>query len=143
MANLGNILIKSIGVIGLGLVAYDSHSSAKYTATMHTGKTQSEDLQKRYFRTLHEGGDSSIKSATKKRVFQYYMDQDITSFFSSVVGYVKGFASTLVNNVVPFGLALGTVLARGIASKLFGAGLLTYGGIFLLQEFFGIGKHKG
>jgi len=38
-------------------------------------------------------------------------------------------------------LVAGTILGgKGIFSKFCGAGLLAYGGIFLAQEMFGIGK---
>jgi len=70
------------------------------------------------------------------------LDENLSGFFTGIGGYVKGFTSMLVTNIVPAALSVGAILTKGLASKLCGAGLLAYGGIFLAQEIFGIGKEK-
>lgn len=141
-----NILAKSIGVAGMGLILFDSHNAGKIKSTMYESNRKSEDLTKRYLEDIKMSNPSVVQSEVKKRVFRYYTDEHLTTFFDNIAGYVKGFGSMLIDNVVPLGLALGTFVGskgiRGGISKFCGAGLLAYGGIFLLQEIFGIGKSK-
>ncbi len=141
--DFANLITRTIGFAGLGAILYDSHGAGKYASVMQEKNHKSEMMQKDFFNSMSLDSPSHVKAATKKRIFQFFADENFTGFFTTITGYCKGFSSMLVNNVIPLGLALGTVLApKGIISKCFGAGLLAYGGIFLLQEIFGIGKHK-
>lgn len=142
MANIGNILTKSLGVAGLALIAYDAHNAGKIEASMNEKHAKSDNIEEHFLNDMKLDSNSTVKSLTKKGIFKYYLDENFSGFFTNIGGYFKGFTSMLVNNVIPFGLAVGTVLTKGLASKAFGVGLLAYGGIFLLQEIFGIGKSK-
>lgn len=135
-----NYLTKAVGVAGLGLIAYDAHYAGKMEAPVYEKNHKAESLADRYIDDTKLESPSVIQSAVKKRLFQYNMDENLTGFFTSTAGYLKGFTSMLVGNVVPLGLSVGTFLGKGTFSKLCGAGLIAYGGIFLLQEAFGIGK---
>lgn len=134
------ILAKSAGIAALGLVAYDSHIAGKIYSGSHEKNHKAESITERYLDDLKLDSTSTVKSGIKKELFKYNTDENLTGFFSSINGYVKGFASMLVSNVVPFTMAVGTLLTKGFVSKLCGLGLAAYGGIFLLQEAFGIGK---
>lgn len=137
-----NFLTKSVGVAGLGLIAYDAHHAGKIYAPMYEKNHKAEQLSERYLDELKLDSPSVVKEATKKRIFRFFIDENISGFFTTIGGYCKGFGSMLVDNIAPLALAGGTFIGKGIFSKLCGAGLLAYGGIFLLQEFFGIGKAK-
>lgn len=149
MANFsaGNIITKTIGAGGLGLVLYDAHCAAKIRSKVFEKNHKSENLEKNLYNTMSLDSPSVVKAATKKRIFKYFVDENISGFFTSIFGYAKGFGSMLVSDVIPLALALGTLLMPskgklGIFSKMFGAGLLAYGGIYILQEMFGIGKPR-
>lgn len=145
-----NFLTKSVGVAGLGLIAYDAHHAGKIYAPMYEKNHKAEQLSERYLDDMKLDSPSVVKEAAKKRIFNFFVDENISSFFTTIAGYCKGFGSMLVNHVIPFGLAIGTLCLGGIKGKGFGgalskfcgAGLLAYGSIFLLQEIFGIGKSK-
>ncbi len=143
--NVSNVLTKTVGVIGLGLVAYDSHAAGKHEAHAHEKEHKATSLAGRYLEDTKLDSNSMVKAQAKEHIFKYFMDENISGFFGAIKGYTKGFSEVLVSNVVPFALAVGTLLtnkknSKNIISKCFGAGLLAYGGIFLAQEIFGIGK---
>lgn len=136
-----NVLAKTAGVVGLGLVLIDAHTAGKIEAPKNEKNIKTEALTEHYLNDMSLDSPSVVKSAVKKKIFNFYADEHFTDFFTNAGGYINGFSSMLVKNVVPLGLSIGTLLApKGIITKLFGAGLVVYGGIFLLQEMFGIGK---
>lgn len=139
-----NVLAKTAGVAGLGLVLLDAHTAGKIEASKNEKNIKTEALTEHYLNDMSLDSPSVVKSAVKKKIFNFYADEHFTDFFTNTGGYISGFSSMLVKNVVPFGLAIGALFApkgpKGIITKLFGAGLVVYGGIFLLQEMFGIGK---
>jgi len=148
--NVSNILTKTVGVIGLSLVAYDAHVAGKIESHAAPKNHKSEVLAEHYMDELKLDSPSVVKQHVKKGLFKYFLDENISEFFTGVGGYISGFSSMLVSNVIPFGLAVGTLMGKKDGhflrsqgfSKFCGAGLLAYGGIFLAQELFGIGKSK-
>ena len=141
-AKLLKIATKTVGVISLAMIGYDSHEAAKIRASAYSKNHKAESLSERYMDDLKLESPSTIRGDVKKGLFRYCMDENLTGFFTSVAGYFDGFGSMLVRNVVPLTLAGGTLVGKGLFSKMCGAGLIAFGGIFLLQEMFGIGKHK-
>lgn len=140
--NITKVLAKAAGVAGVGLVAYDSHIAGKIESHSYGKNNKAESITERYLDDLKLDSPSSVKAGVKSALFHYSMDENLTGFFSGISGYFKGFGSMLVSNAVPFALSVGTLLTKGLTSKLCGAGLAAYGGIFLLQEMFGIGKPR-
>lgn len=138
--NMTTVLAKSAGVAALGLVAYDSHIAGKIESHAYEKTQKANGITERYLDDLKLDSASTVKSGVKSGLFKYTVDENLTGFFTGIAGYAKGFGSMLVSNVIPFTLSVGALLTKGIASKLCGAGLAAYGGIFLLQEAFGIGK---
>lgn len=140
MVSVSNVLTKTVGVIGLGLVAVDAHHAGKHEAGVMEKEHKADSLSKRYMEDQKLDSNSIVKAHAKEHIFKYFLDENLSGFFTAISGYAKGFTETVVNNVIPFGLAVGTLLTKKAVSKCFGAGLLAYGGIFLAQEIFGIGK---
>ncbi len=138
--DVANIATKTLGVIGLGLVAYDSHVRGADESHEFSKKIKTDSITKHYLDELSLENPSSVREEAKKQIFNYRLDENFSTFFTGVAGYCKGFGEMLVKNVVPFGLSVRTILTKGTVSKLFGAGLLAYGGVFLAQEIFGLGK---
>lgn len=143
---VSNFLAKAAGVTGLALIAYDSHRAGQVMAPMTEREHKSGNLSEHYFEDMKLENTSAVKSEVKKRIFNFYLDEHISDFFATTAGYLKGFGMTFVNNVVPFGLAVGTFFgkkgARNLFSKTCAIGLVGYAGITLLQDAFGIGKAK-
>lgn len=142
-----NILAKTAGAVSLGLIAYDAHTVGKVKGIAYEKNWKAEELNKLHERTLKIDSPSATKLAVRKGMFRVFLDENVTGFFTTLKGYFSGFGSMVINNIIPFGLALGALFIgskgiRGVISKFCGVGLLAYGGIFLLKEIFGIGKDK-
>ena len=140
--NVSNVIAKTVGGIGLGLVVIDAHAAGKHEAGVREKEHKANDLTTRFLDDTKLESNSAVKAHAKRSIFRYFVDENISGFFAAMTGYAKGFSDMLVSNVVPFGLAVGTLLTHKTVSKCFGAGLLAYGGIFLAREIFGIGKTK-
>lgn len=135
-----NFLTKSLGAATIGLIAYDAHNAGKIQAPMYRKNYKADQMANLYLHDRKLSSPSVVEDAAKKRIFKYFLDERLTSVFTSAIGYVKGAASIVINNVIPFGLACGTFVGKGAFSKLCGAGILAYGGLFLFQEFTGFGS---
>lgn len=137
-----NVLAKTAGVIGLGLIGYDSHRAGEIESRAYAKNIKAGALSERFVDDMKLDSPSTVKSEVKKGLFNYGLDENLSGFFTGIGGYLKGFTTMAVSNIVPAALSLGAVLTKGLASRLCGAGLVAYGGIFLAQEIFGIGKEK-
>lgn len=132
----------AVGGGGLALVAYDAHCYGKAQATNVARTIKTDVLAKQAIADTKMDSPSVVKTKIRKGIFNFYAQERFTDFFTNGAGYVKGAFSMLAQNVIPLGLSVGTLVTKGLASKLCGAGLIAYGGIYLLQEFFGIGKSE-
>lgn len=137
-----NLLAKPLGVIGLGLVGYDCHVSGAIRSSANAQEFKAQSLERNYLDDMSLASPSIVRSRVKQGLFRFNLDENISPFFNGISGYLKGFGSMLVHNLVPLGLAAGALLTKKPVSKYFGIGLLAYGGIFLAQEIFGIGKSR-
>jgi hypothetical protein len=142
MGNIGNILTKVTGGVGLGLILIDSHNAGKISASQTEKNHKATSISERYLDDMKLDSPSVVKQHVKKGLFNYFVDENLTGFFTSIGGYVNGFSKMMVGNVIPLALSAGTFAGKGLFSKACGIGLLAYGGIFLAQEIFGIGKSK-
>lgn len=142
---ISNILAKTTGLVGLGLVAYDSHYAGKIQASRTERDIKTDSLEKHYMDDMKLDSPSVVQNSIKKRMLEFHEDEGFTGFFTNIAGYVKGFGSMLITNVIPLGLAAGTFIGkkggRNLISKFSAVGLAAYGGIYLAKEFFGIGNN--
>jgi len=138
--NISNIITKGIGVAALGMVAVDSHSAGKIESSANQKKAKAGGLSDAYFNTLTQDSPSVIQSKIKNKFFGLQLDENLSAAFTGIAGYAKGFSSMLVSNVIPLALSAGIMMTKGITSRVFGAGLLAYGGLFIGREVLGIGK---
>lgn len=141
--SISTLAVKAAGLAGIGAIAWDAHSHAKAKGAMTERNEKTDSLTKSYMGQFKSDSASFVKDSVKKRLFAFEADENVSGFFTNLKGYVGGFASMLIDDVVPLGLSLGALVApKGLISKGFGLGLIAYGGVFLAQEFFGIGKAR-
>lgn len=139
--SITNFITKSVGVAALGLVLYDSHTAGSLEGPKYAKNHKAENLEEHFLNEQKLDSPSIIQAKVKKSIFRHQVDENLSGFFTSIIGYAKGFGSMMIKNFIPLALATGTIIGgKGIFSKFCGAGLLAYGGIFLMQEMFGIGK---
>lgn len=138
-----NGITKTVGAVGLGLTVYNSHAYAKIHASAYEKEHKAESLAHHYLEDMKIDTPSVVKSRMKEGILHYRTDENMSGFFKTIGGYVRGFSTMAIGSVVPLALSLGTLLGgKGLFSKFCGAGLLAYGGIILLQDGLGIGKPK-
>ena len=141
-----NILTKAVGVTGLALVAYDSHTAGKIESSSYQKQVKAGSLRDTYVDTLTLDSPSIVQSKVKNKFFGMKLDENLSDFFTGISGYAKGFTSMTVSSVIPLALSLGTLVksktsAFGkMVSRGSAAGLLAYGAIFIGREVMGIGK---
>lgn len=143
IAKIPNLLTKTIGAIGLGLVGYDSYVAARIQSEDYSKNAKTNWMERSYFDEITLDHPSVVKRNLKKGIFHYTMDENITGFFNGVTGGVKGATAMFLHNWIPTLLALGTFVGKGIFSKGCAAGLVGYGLMVLAQEILGIGKVNG
>ncbi len=141
-----NFLAKATGAAGLALIAYDAHSVGKRESYEMEKTHKTEWLKNNYLNDMKFNSQSEVEREVKRQIFNFNLNENITGVFTSIVGYLKGFGSIFVENIIPLGLAVGTFVGkkggRNLISKFSALGLLAYGGISLVQEIFGIGKSR-
>lgn len=140
--SVGSVLAKTAGVIGIGLIGYDAHCAGKMEASSYASNRKANGLSEGYKDHLKLDSPSVVKNEIKNELFDYNLNENLSGFFASIGGYIKGALSMAFGNIIPLGLSIATICTKGKASKFCGAGLAIYGGIYLAQELFGIGKTK-
>lgn len=136
---ISGILTQAVGIIGLGLVGYDSHKTAMFNSAMTTKEAKSNSLTRNYMEDLSIDSPSVVKQRVREGLFRFNLEENVSGFFTSIFGYVKGFVTMVMHNIIPTALALGALI-KNPASKLCAAGLVLFGGMCLFQEIFGTGK---
>jgi hypothetical protein len=146
--NVVNVLTKAVGITGLGLVAYDSHTAGKIESSSYQKQVKASSITNTYMDTLTLDSPSIVQSKVKNKFFKLKTDENLSDFFTGIIGYAKGFASMTVSSIIPLALSLGTLVksktsAIGkMVSRASAVGLVAYCGIFLGREVMGIGKPK-
>lgn len=141
--NVSNLATKAMGAAALGMVLYDSNYAGAIESRSYQRKSNADSVTDVFMENMALDRPSIVQSKLRNKYLKFKMDENFTDFFEIATGYVKGFSSMLVNNVVPFGLSLGALATKGIVSKTFGVGLLGYGIVYLLQDVMNFGGPRG
>lgn len=136
-ANVLNVLTKVTGAAGLGLVLYDAHHYGKTNSHMGELDHKAHQLKGRYMDEMMLDKPSIIKQEAKHKIFNFFVHEKMSEPYVLAKGYGDGFMSMLTQHIVPFGLSIGALVTRGVASKFCGLGLLAYGAMFLAEEIAG------
>ena len=141
--NYGKYLAKGAGLVGLGLVLRDAHTIGKLQADV-TSESRDANVSMDLFENSQKLDTPSLwKGEMKDKVFKYHLENNFLNFFNSAIGYFSGLGSMLVSNVVPLGLGLTALLAKG--KKLAcgsGIALAAYAGFTFIKDGLGIGTKK-
>ena len=144
MANVGKILSRGVGAAAIYFIAKDAHVNGKVQADIDV-KTKGAKAAAYFMEnTMYMDRPSITKSRMKNWVFRKELGQNIRGFINSFTGYVKGFVRTLGQTVLPLGLGLMALLAKGnTLTKGSAIGLLAIGLFSFVKDGLGIGKPKG
>lgn len=136
---------KTAGYVGLAAIAYDAHKLAKVRA----GEAKREAIAASGLDAFQDSKSLDKPSAIMSKIqdvrFSAEMNgkmfNGVRNFFNSTKGYVKGFAESLVSNVVPLALSAAAIMTKGTVSKAASLGLTAYGGVEIAKNAFGAGKN--
>lgn len=141
--NTGKFLTKGAGLAALGLVGYDAHYIGKMQADLYASEKDANSAAFYLNNNMYITNMSKIQEGIKEASYNMELDCGWKRFINSGIGYIKGFTSMLISHVVPLGLGLGALLAKGKASKICAGGLGIYAGYEFLKNFFGFGVPGG
>lgn len=137
--NTGKYLTKGVGVAALGLVGYDAHNIGKMQADIYASEQDAKATSYYLNNAMYATNMSSVRAGVKNASYEMELDQGWRRFFNLGIGYVKGFTSMLISHVIPLGLGLGALLAKGKAAKICAGSFGIYALGKVVKDFFGIG----
>ena len=153
--DLASVGSKTLGLLTAGLVVYDAHKNGLLMGTTNAKQKVANMMTDNYVQTLSTSKLSTVEGNAKKTWFRFVMDNKIKEPFDATVGYIKGVLNSVINDVVPTALAIGTfafgskkitdsagktIKKPRLGGKLCGLGLAIYGIKYLLFDAMSIGK---
>lgn len=141
--SIGKYIAKGLGVTTLALVVRDSHKIGKLQGDKYATERDAYHAVDYLNNSLYNPSMSATTDGVKNMAYRMELDQTWRRFFNLGIGYVKGFGSMLVSEVVPFGLGLGALLTKGLPAKICAGGAVIYGAAKFIRNFFGCGVPKG
>ena len=142
-ADYGKFITRGIGAAALYLCARDAHVFGKIQADadMKTLNAKAADYFLQNTFTLDK--PSMSKAKLQDTVYKYELDDSLRGFVNSCIGYFKGLGSSLISDVIPLGLGLTALFAKGKGLKLAkasGLGLAAMSAYSFVKDGLGVGK---
>jgi len=137
------LITKGAGLAALAMVVSDAHYVGKIQADLYASEKDASSTGFYLNNTLYQNNMSRFQSKIKDLSYKFELDQTYKRFFNEGIGYNKGFFSMLVHHVVPLGLGLGALFAKGKASVACAVGVGVYGAYEFLKNFFAWGVPPG
>lgn len=142
-ADYGKFISRGIGAAALYFVARDAHVYGKIQADANM-KTKNAEMSDYFLtNTMTLDKPSITKRNLQDEIFKYDLSHNIGGFVNSFIGYFKGLFDSLTSDVVPLGLGMAAVLAKGKGlpfAKASAAGLAVLGAFSFVKDGLGVGK---
>jgi hypothetical protein len=138
-----NYLAKGIGAIGVGAACYDANYVGKVQADKYACEKDAKATAYYLNNTMYLNSLSRITNGIKNSAYEIELDQGWRRFFNLGIGYTKGFISSLVSKVIPFGLSIAALATKGKTSMICAGTLTAYGLFSGIKNFFGLYNPKG
>lgn len=138
-----SIVTKGLGLAALGVVLKDSHYLGKVQADLYASKKDADSATYFLNNSMYLSDMRKSSEAIKDTAYTMELDQTYKRFFNEGIGYIKGFFSMLVSNVIPLGLGIGAVFGGKAASKMSAVGIAAYAIYRVIRSAFGIGVPNG
>lgn len=135
----GKCLVKGVGIGALGIVAWDANVYGKLRADQYAKTKDADYMTKAVTNTLFESDPSIVTAKIKEERLKLSMGENFRHFFNRGIGYIGGFVSQTINNVIPFALGMATLLTKGKWAKGFAIATGLYGVAVILKDGFGLG----
>ena len=141
-ANMVKYATKGAGLAALGIIGYDAHILGRMQADSYAKRKDANACMQTYSNTQYLSSPSSTTSKMKGEVHKFEMDSNIRHFINSTIGYFRGALQMMVNDVVPLGLGIGALFAKGKLAKGSAIGLGIYAGVKFFKDVLGFGHYN-
>ena len=139
LPSVSTLAVKGMGLAALGVVAYDANYVGKMQSDLYASSRDAKTTAYYLNNSMYMSGMSKFTEKIKNWSFTTELDQTYKRFFNEGIGYIKGFTAVLVNQIIPFGLGIGALLAKKPISNACAGGLAVYGCVKFIRNFFGLG----
>ena len=137
--SVSTLVTKGAGLAALGIVAYDANYLGKMQSDLYASSKDAKSTAYYLNNAMYMPDMSKFTEKIKNWSFSWELDQTYKRFFNEGIGYVKGFAESLANSIIPFGLGLGALLCKKPIAKGCTIGLGIYAAVKFIKNFFGLG----
>lgn len=110
---VGKYAIKAAGAAGLGLLAYDAHKRGVRYGVINKNKKDFDALDYYYENSRNLPTGSHVNMKLKDKLFKWELRNDLRGFVNKGLGYVSGFCSMVVEDLVPIGLSAAALFMKG------------------------------
>ncbi len=138
--NVYSAAAKIVGAATAGLVLYDAHKNGTIKGTMDSKLNTANSMVDHYIQSNIMEKSSTVEMNAKKGFFRFVMDNNLRESINATCGYVSGFLSSCVTDIIPAALATVAMLSNNKIGKFCGLGLVAYGAKYLLYDIMTVGK---
>lgn len=110
---VGKYAVKAAGLAGLGILAYDAHKRGVRKGEMNRNKKDFQALDYFYENSRNLPTASHVNMKLKDGLFKWELRNDFRGFINNGIGYIKGFASMVTDDIVPWALSIAAIGIKG------------------------------
>ena len=132
--------IKTAGAAGIGVVLIDAHKAGRHRANVKANKANADAADYWLENSRNMSQPSYINAKLKDKLFKLETRNNLRGFLSAGVGYLQGFAGSLVNDIVPIGISIAALATKSkIGQYVSGGALALYSAYAFTKNVLGIG----
>ena len=132
--------IKTAGAAGIGVVLIDAHKAGRHKANVKANKANADAANYWLENSRNMAQPSYVNAKLKDKIFKLETRNNLRGFISAGIGYVQGFASSLVNDIVPLGVSIAALATKSkIGQYISGGALALYGAYAFTKNVLGFG----
>ena len=106
------LLTKATGVAAVGYAIKNANYVGKINADMYATQKDADETTKYFNNTLYLDGLDYMDYQVKQKSFEHELGTSYKRTINEPIGYVKGFANSILSNIGLFGLGLGAILFK-------------------------------
>lgn len=142
MKTITKIACRTAGTIGVGLSLYNACKISGHHAKVESEKREGEFLEKAYFNSRSITEENYVSNGIRKKTFDLMTKDPLPSFFGSIHGAIKGFLSSLGNDIILVTSSAFALLSKGFMAKVGALGICGTLIFKVLHDGLGVGKNN-
>ena len=105
-------LTKATGIAAIGYTLKNANFAAKVHADMYATEKDAAETTKYFNNTLYLNDLDYMENKIKQKSFEHELGTSYKRTINSAIGYLKGLGSSIMSNIVLFGLGVGAFLFK-------------------------------